>query len=177
MKAAAAALAGAVLFFLGVLTGGPGNGGPAAPPVIPLGVPAAGSTGGSPAEGTPPAPPPATSQAPTSPPAPGTGDRTDAASEPPAPAAPEAPTAPDPTPPAGTAEPGADGKPPATTAPRADGDGSGGVEQVDGEVDCLQLDGRERAEKAKGCPPAEPPGKKADGGSGADDNAGRNRRD
>ncbi len=108
MRGAAAALAGAFLFFLGVLTAASDTERIAPPPVIPLGVNVAGPSSASHTPGDEPLPAPAV---------PGT----DAA-----------------TPPAATPAPADPSAPPAGEEPRP-GRGSGGVEEVHGEVDCYDV--------------------------------------
>jgi hypothetical protein len=119
MRGAAAALAGAVLFFLGVLTAASDTERIAPPPLIPLGVDVAGR--------------PAASQT--------SGDEA-----PPAPAVPGADAA---TPPAATAVPADPSAPPAGEEPRP-ARGSGGVEEVHGELDCYEV-GTDDADQH--CPP------------------------
>ena len=162
MRGAAAALAGAVLFFLGVLTAASDGGRVSPPPAIPLGIePAASAADRAPttgADGTPAVPaPPVEGE-----PAPSDGEPAGTPAGEPA----SGPPDPSSVPPAGEEPPAADG--------------SGGVEEVGGRVDCVEVGGATggRAGTAPGrgdqdngaCPPgqadraADPPqDKKGDG--------------
>jgi hypothetical protein len=102
VRGAAAALAGALLFFLGVLTAASGTERIAPPPVIRLGVNVSGPL---------------------------------AAEAPPAPGVPSTDAA---TPPAETPAPADPSAPPAGEEPRP-ARGSGGVEEVRGELDCYDV--------------------------------------
>jgi hypothetical protein len=153
VKAAAAVLGASLLFFLGVLTGVGRREAVPPPAAIPLGAlntPASGtpaSTGDAPADG---AKPTTTSTGATAPPA----------------------TTPTGTPAATTGGPGATATtgPVATTAPTASPPAattgtSGGVEQVDGQVDC-RSGGRQGKGKREPCPSTTTSTAEAPGGRG-----------
>ncbi|MGH9036651.1 MAG: hypothetical protein ACRD0O_12890 [Acidimicrobiia bacterium] len=146
MKGAAAVLGCALLFFLGVLTGASGEGrSRAAPPAISLG------------------PRPVSSQADGSTPATGGDQPAAPVGSGPAPAPEEEPAVPASDPSAGDSD--ASSVPPAGEEPSTPG-GSGDVEEVGGQVDCVEV-GTGPADG--GCPPgqakkiADPPDKKGDG--------------
>lgn len=135
MRGAAAALAGALLFFLGVLTAASDTGRVPPPAAIPLGAePAATDEAGHPA--------PAVGETP-SPSTPAAGDPSRSASTTPGPSLPSVP--------------------PAGEEPQ--GSGSGGVEEVVGQVDCFDVG----TGPSGACPPGqakkvgEPPREKGGG--------------
>ena len=191
MRAAAAALVGAVLFFVGVLGATPDGERLAPPSAIPLGtapqaspaahsgeVPATGDDDGRPGNGgqgdpvmpvtggeggTPPAGDAPAGPAPASAPVPPATP----ASEP-APSAPSAPV------PSRTADPGPSATPDRSPPAGGRSDGIDDVEDVEGEVDCVDVgSGRGRATgRSDACPPE---GKKPKRDNGAAPRAGGGR--
>ncbi|HEY3238316.1 MAG TPA: hypothetical protein VGL92_02035 [Acidimicrobiia bacterium] len=148
MKGAAAALAGALLFFLGVLTAASDGDRVSPPPAIPL--------AGDPASAVASRIPATPAGQPAAPETPEAGDPDSAGN-------PSAPAAADPAGPAGGA-PGDPSAPPAGEEPPAAG-GSGGVEEVTGRVDCVDM-GPGPGDSS--CPPGlakkgDPPKERGDG--------------
>lgn len=154
MKAAAAVLGASLLFFLGVLTGAGGKESQPPPTAIPLGVatpasPASAQDGDTPATRPPAAPrtPGPTAGSPSS----GGATPTTVSTVTTATTLPPGSTT-EPTTPAGEPTPATTAPPSTTSTTAAPSAGAGGVEQVDGEVDCAPA-GKKGKGKREPCPP------------------------